>query len=87
MGGQTMLTFDPHVPTSSDSENEEESNEEEGLYIVCRHALGREYHRANELTLRRAKPSAQNDAETAAIGSPAWYLCISNLIETECDEY
>jgi hypothetical protein len=62
------LTLGPNVATGGDSEDEQEADEQESLEGVRGHALSREDHRSNELSLSGAEASSKDHGETTAIG-------------------
>jgi len=61
------LTFRPNIPAGRDGEDEQETDEEERLHIVCRDTFSREDHGSNKLTLSCSKSCADNDTQATIV--------------------
>ena len=53
----TLLTLDPDIGRSSNSEDQQKANEQETLEVVCRDSLLREEHSSDKLSLGCSKTS------------------------------
>lgn len=67
----SALTLDPNVPAGSDSKDEQETDEQERLEVVCGNTLSGENHGADKFALSCSEPSAEDDTEATTIGGGA----------------
>jgi len=74
-------TFDPDVCRSSDGKNEQEHDEAKRLQVVGRHPIHTIQNCAQQFTLRRVEPGAQNIGDAAVVRrAESWN--ISKIVST-----
>ena len=64
-----QLTLDPDVGTCGNGENEEETNKQETLDVVCRNPILGEEHGPNELSLGGTETGPKYNSKTSFIRS------------------